>query len=415
MTGPAKQPPPSHVLNAGKTAGRLARYWSWRLLFVGLVAFVAIMWNVETGVVEWAKGVWYSRASDPTEGGIAETPPDNEGRERRTYSDMQRDVQVETEKKIEEAVKKTEEKIEKKEREREAAREREKEKKEPTPEERARDGEIGGGIKVAEVLAPPDDDPEMSEGGDDFGGLGSESNGIRRVALNSAKSGRGGRKDADGSDFVAGSDCQVNEGTPIRVRLLSSIDTARAGGWAIGKVAGHVYDTSTGTCLAIPDGSTFSGPVATTTVKNQKAAEITFTSLTRPHPRNDTLTLDMPASDSMGRGGVEGRINSNLVSSMALVAIATAVEILPVLVGGDDEGDLIGTAIRGFLGGSETPLNRAAREQLEKPSTIELDQDKEEDRKKSVITVILRRHVNADDFRGAAPQRKNADKRRAGG
>lgn len=413
MTGPTKQPPPPHVLNAGNTAGKLARTWNWKLIIIGAVATVAILWQFENGIVEWAKGVYYSRAANPAEGAMPEVPPENEREQRRTYADMQREVEQQVETRIEEAVKKVEEKAAEKEKQREekAARTERAEKKEPTLQDIARDGQIGGGIVVAEVLADPDGDEEMAEGGDDFGGL--ESNGIRRVSLRSQAG--GGKSDADGSEFVAGSDCQVNMGTPIRVRLLTSIDTARGGGQAIGKVVGNVYDTATGKCLAIPNESTFYGDVATTTVKNQKAAEITFTSLTRPYPRNDTLSFPMPASDSMGRGGVEGRINSNLSTNIALIAIATAVEILPALVGGDD-ASLLGTAIRGFLGGSETPLNRAAREQFEKPSTIELDQNNSDDRSKAEITVILRRHINADEFRSStAPQRTNANKRRARG
>lgn len=408
MIGPKKQPPPSHV-QQGQSAGKLARTWNWKYIILSVLTAVTIAWYFENRMTAWFQDWWHARAENPNEGQMPETPPDTSGTSRRDYSDMQTDVEKQVEEKVAEAVKKIEDKNQEEKKER-----KEKpEKREPTLKELARDAEIGSKVTVAEVLPDPDG---MEDGGDEFNDEGesqSVSRGIQRASFDR----RGRLTDADGSEFVAGTECQINAGTPIQVQLLTAIDTARPGGQAIGKVVKHVYDTASGTCLGIPAGSTFYGDVAVTNVKNAKAAEVTFTSLTRPYPRNDTLSFPMPASDSMGRGGVNGRVQSHLGTNILLTAIATGVQLLPALVA-DDGGaaSLGGAALGAFLGNAETPLNRAAREQLERPSTIELDPNNSGDRKDTVITVILRRHINADHFDSKAePQGTNANQRRTRG
>lgn len=412
MTGPTKQPPPAHVRGWSNNTPKLARTWNWKAIAVCGFALIAAAWMFENRITSWAQGWWHARAANPTEGETPQAPPETNVGQRRSYEDMheeavaqQEAIRVEEQKKVE-AEKKAEEK--KTERSRGNG-----EKRKPTLKELARDADIGSKVTVAEVLADPDGE-DMSEGGGGDGGNASRGHsGVQKASFDS----RGRMTDADGSEFKAGAECQVNAGTPIQVELLTAIDTARPDGQAIGKVLRNVYDTATGTCLAIPAQSTFYGDVAVTSVKNAKAADITFTSLTRPWPRNDTFEFPMPASDSMGRGGVNGRVNSHLGMNIALTAIATGVQLLPALVtSGGGAAALGGAALGAFLGNAETPLNKAAREQLERPSTIELDPNNPGDRKDAVITVILRRHINADPFDSKAkPQGINANKRRAGG
>jgi type IV secretory pathway VirB10-like protein len=415
VIGPKKQPPPSRI-QQGQTAGGLARTWNWKWIALSAAVVVFLAWQFENRITTAFQNWWHSRAANPASAAQDETPPDTNANTRRSYEDMKEDTIAEAVKeevaKVEQA-KAEKEKIEKQEKAREEKKEKAA-KKEPTLKELARDAEIGGKVTVAEALPDPDGE---SGGGSEFSGEG-ESQGVSRGVQRASFDRKGRMTDADGSEFAAGFECQINAGTPIQVQLLTAIDTARPGGQAIGKVVKHVYDTASGTCLGIPAGSTFYGDVAVTSVKNAKAAEVTFTSLTRPYPRNDTLSFPMSASDSMGRGGVNGRIQSNLGTNILLTAIATGVQLLPALVADDGGAASIGGAALGaFLGNAETPLNRAAREQLERPSTIELDPNNPGDRKDSVITVILRRHINADDFNSASakPQGTNANQRRGRG
>lgn len=401
MTGPTKQPPPAHVRGWSNNTPKLARTWDWKLVCVCALVVVVAAWMFEDRVTALIQNAWHARAANPSEGEPPTIPPETNSSPRRSYEDMKEEPVKQ------EQPKPAEQKVEE---EKKAEAKRNGGQRKPTLKELARDAEIGSGVKVAEALPDPDDEVMGEEGG---GGGNSRNSGVQKASFDN----RGRMTDADGSEFVAGAECQVNAGTPIQVELLTAIDTARPGGQAIGKVLRNVYDTATGKCLAIPAQSTFYGDVQEVSVKNAKAADITFTTLTRPYPRNDTLEFPMSASDSMGRGGVNGRVNSHLGTKIALTAIATGVQLLPALVAKDGgAGSLAGAALGAFLGNAQSPLNKAAMEQLDRPSTIELDPNNPGDRKNAVITVILRRHINADPFDSKAkPQGINANKRRAGG
>jgi hypothetical protein len=197
--------------------------------------------------------------------------------------------------------------------------------------------------------------------------------------------------DPDGTDFQAGAACQVNAGTAIRANLDTAITTA-TGGTVRARVAQDVWDTALGSCLAIPAGSVFVGDVKRSDVRGQRRAEMTFTMLTRPHPRNDTLSLDVPGSDAMGRTGLPGRVNSHLGSQALLVLASTAVDLGKAALIGGPFG-----ALAALAGNAGSPLDKAARDQLDRPPEIEVDPLVDE--RAGELTLILRTHINADEFR----------------
>lgn len=200
-----------------------------------------------------------------------------------------------------------------------------------------------------------------------------------------------GDGDADGTDFVPGATCQVNAGTAIKAKLTSAVSTAQ-GGTVRAMVDQDVHASDDPNCEAIPWGSTMVGTVERTENRGQREIVLLFTSITRPAPRNDTLTIKLPGSDAMGRGGLQGNVEGHFWSQAGLVLAATVVDIGTAILsgGGGAIGILGGIAINN----ADQPLDKAARDRLDLPSTITLDPMEDD----GSLTIILQEHINADNF-----------------
>lgn len=186
-----------------------------------------------------------------------------------------------------------------------------------------------------------------------------------------------------------GHECRVNAGTGIPVTVDTAVSTAQ-NSTVRARVVQDVYDTATGSCLAIPNGSTFVGDVKRSDIKGQRRAELLFFSLTRPYPRGDTVELKVPGSDAMGRGGVPGDVDSHMGSQGLLVLASTAVDLGVAALSG-------GFGILGSIlgGNAQRPLDRWAHDQLDRPPEINVDPLQGQGR----MTVILREPIDADDVR----------------
>lgn len=199
--------------------------------------------------------------------------------------------------------------------------------------------------------------------------------------------------DPDGTDFVPGSVCQVNAGTMVPAKLESAVATG-LGGTVRARVDRDVYDTATGTCLAIPFGSLLVGEVKRAEVQGQRRADLLFTSITRPWPRNDTLRIHHQAHDAAGRSGIPGRVNSNLLSTGAFVLAATAIDLASygLLASSSGAWGVLGGIL---MGNANRPLNRAASDRLALPPILEVDPQRDEPQ----LTVVFQEPINADEFR----------------
>lgn len=198
--------------------------------------------------------------------------------------------------------------------------------------------------------------------------------------------------DRDSTSFVAGADCQVNAGTAIPATLASAVSTAH-GGEVRAVVNQHVWASNDPDCLAIPLGSTMKGTVQKTEVRGQRVALMTFTHITRPPPRNDTIRIENRASDQMGRAGMPGEIEGYFWSQAGLVLASAAIDLgSAILVGGEGPWGILGGIM---MSNADRPLNKAARDRLDLPPTILVDPLEDGGN----LTLIVQEHINADDFR----------------
>lgn len=135
------------------------------------------------------------------------------------------------------------------------------------------------------------------------------------------------------------------------------------------------------------------GIVQKTEVRGQRVALMTFTHITRPPPRNDTIRIENRASDQMGRAGMPGEIEGYFWSQAGLVLASAAIDLgSAILVGGQGPWGILGGIM---MSNADRPLNKAARDRLDLPPTILVDPLEDGGN----LTLIVQEHINADDFR----------------
>jgi type IV secretion system protein VirB10 len=80
-----------------------------------------------------------------------------------------------------------------------------------------------------------------------------------------------------------------------------------------------------GTRILIPRGSRLIGEYGADVAASQKRALITWTRLIRPD--GVTIALDSPATDTLGRGGVEAHVNSHFFSRFLNAILRTTIDV----------------------------------------------------------------------------------------
>ncbi|MFP5516966.1 MAG: TrbI/VirB10 family protein [Alphaproteobacteria bacterium] len=184
---------------------------------------------------------------------------------------------------------------------------------------------------------------------------------------------------------AAGSDCLVPPGTPIAVQTISRVVTER-GGIVTAQITRDVWDAGF-VCLAVPAGSLVTMEIGATVTKGQKRIAVAKPVITRPWPRNDTVQLVAMAADATGASGLPGTVEVPWVGTGLLIAASTAVDLASAALTGG--GGLLGT----ILGrGMESPLDRAAKDLLERAPVITLEAGEP-------LLLVLRGALRADDFR----------------
>lgn len=188
------------------------------------------------------------------------------------------------------------------------------------------------------------------------------------------------------TDFAAtGGDCVVPAGTPIPLQTISRVVTEREG-LLTAQVTQDVWDASFA-CLAVPAGSTVTMEVSSGVTKGQTRIAVTKPVIARPLPRNDTVQPIAVTSDASGAAGLPGSVEVPWMETGLLIGASTAVDLASAALTGG--GSLLGT----ILGrGIESPLDRAAKDLLERRPVITLEAGEP-------ITLMLRGALKVDDFR----------------
>jgi type IV secretion system protein VirB10 len=189
-----------------------------------------------------------------------------------------------------------------------------------------------------------------------------------------------------GSEVASASgDCVVPAGTPIPLQTISRVVTER-GGLLTAQVTRDVWDVGFA-CLVVPAGSTVTMDVGSGVTKGQKRIAVTKPVITRPWPRNDTVQPIAVTSDASGAAGLPGSVEVAWMETGLLIGASTAVDLASAALTGG--GSLLGS----ILGrGIESPLDRAAKDLLERAPVITLEVGEP-------ITLVLRGALKADDFR----------------
>jgi len=115
----------------------------------------------------------------------------------------------------------------------------------------------------------------------------------------------------------------VTQGTLIPAVLETAFDSTSPG-LARAIVSRDVRGFD-GTRILIPRGSRLIGEYGADVAASQKRALITWTRLIRPD--GVTIALDSPATDTLGRGGVEAHVNSHFLARFLNAILRTTVDV----------------------------------------------------------------------------------------
>ena len=115
----------------------------------------------------------------------------------------------------------------------------------------------------------------------------------------------------------------VTQGTLIPAVLETAFDSTSPG-LARAIVSRDVRGFD-GTRILIPRGSRLIGEYGADVAASQKRALITWTRLIRPD--GVTIALDSPATDTLGRGGVEAHVNSHFFTRFLNAILRTTVDV----------------------------------------------------------------------------------------
>lgn len=142
----------------------------------------------------------------------------------------------------------------------------------------------------------------------------------------------------------------VSEGTLIPAVLETGFDSTKAG-YARAIVSTDVRGFD-GTRVLIPRGSRLVGSYTSEVSQGQKRALINWTRLIRPDGM--TVTLDSPASDGLGRGGVAASVNSHFLARLGNALLQSTLDIGGALAGRAVSGPIVvlpsGSTANGQLG-----------------------------------------------------------------
>lgn len=177
----------------------------------------------------------------------------------------------------------------------------------------------------------------------------------------------------------------VPPGTPIPAVTQSAVVTER-GGVVAAMITRDVWDAGF-SCLAIPAGSVLVAEYSTSVGRGQKRIDIAAPQITRPWPRHDTVQLRAMTADAQGASGLPGTVEVPWFQTGALIAASTAVDLGTAAL--TQGGSLVGIILGRTL---ESPLDRAAKDFLERQPVISLEAGTE-------IVVLLRGAIACDDFR----------------
>lgn len=160
--------------------------------------------------------------------------------------------------------------------------------------------------------------------------------------------------------------CVVPPGTPIHAQTVTRTVTER-GGILVARVTRDLLCPDLA-AVAVPAGSTLTMAYATAASRSQTRIEIANPVVTRPWPLNDTVELDATTADATGAAGLPGAVDIPWFRTGLLIAASAAIDLGTAALSGG--GSLIG----GLLGRSlESPLDRAARDLLERAPVITLE------------------------------------------
>lgn len=130
----------------------------------------------------------------------------------------------------------------------------------------------------------------------------------------------------------------ITQGTIIPAVLETAFDSTRPGRVrALVQRNVHSFD---GTRILVPRGSRLFGEYDAGINPGERRALITWTRLLRPD--GVSIALDSPASDPLGRGGVEGDVNSRFFARFGNALLQTVLDIgVGVAVGSVSDGGTI--------------------------------------------------------------------------
>jgi type IV secretion system protein VirB10 len=115
----------------------------------------------------------------------------------------------------------------------------------------------------------------------------------------------------------------VTQGTLIPAVLETAFDSTSAG--LARAIVSHDVRGFDGTRILIPRGSRLIGEYGAEIASGQKRALITWTRLIRPD--GIMINLDSPATDTLGRGGIEAHVNSHFFARFLNAILRTTLDV----------------------------------------------------------------------------------------
>ncbi|ANC91120.1 conjugal transfer protein TrbI [Azospirillum humicireducens] len=199
--------------------------------------------------------------------------------------------------------------------------------------------------------------------------------------------GKNGEGGLAASDFVSvDGACVVPSGTPIPAQTITRV-VSEHGGIVTAMVTRDVWDAGF-SCLAVPAGSMLSMAYTPAMSRGQKRIDIANPVITRPWPKNDTVTVAAMIADTTGASGLPGNVEVPWFRTGLLIAASTAVDLTTAALTGG--GSLLGAMLGRNL---DSPLDKVTKDLLDRAPVITLEAGEP-------ITVILRGALRADDARG---------------
>ena len=157
-------------------------------------------------------------------------------------------------------------------------------------------------------------------------------------------------------------------GSIIPASLVTGLNSDLPG-FVIGQVTENVYDTVTGRCLLVPQGTKIIGKYDSVVAFGQKRALVVWQRLIRPD--GSSLVIDnLPATDEGGYAGLEDQVDYHTWSLLKGVALASLLGVGSELTLGNNQNDLISALQKSATRNTDQAGQQFVQRQLDVQPTL---------------------------------------------